>query len=74
MRIYNLIKYHRGGSQICQFQFFENLRFGIVEVSDINPTAAAAPLGGMQDSGPGREGGKEGIREYLENKLGGFSV
>lgn len=67
-----MIKYHRGGSQICQFQFFENLRFGIVDVSDINP--AAAPFGGMQDSGPGREGGKEGIREYLEIKLGGFSV
>ena len=34
----------------------------------------AAPFGGMKQSGLGREGGREGIAEYLETKLGGFSV
>ena len=34
----------------------------------------AAPFGGMKESGLGREGGREGIAEYLETKLGGFSV
>ena len=53
---------------------FEGLRFGIVGINDINPTAAAAPFGGMKESGLGREGGREGIAEYLETKLGGFSV
>jgi len=53
---------------------FEKLRFGIVGINDINPTAAAAPFGGMKESGLGREGGREGISEYLETKLGGFSV
>ena len=53
---------------------FEALRFGIVGINDINPTAAAAPFGGMKESGLGREGGREGIAEYLETKLGGFSV
>jgi len=53
---------------------FERLRFGIVGINDINPTAAAAPFGGMQESGLGREGGREGIAEYLETKLGGFSI
>jgi succinate-semialdehyde dehydrogenase/glutarate-semialdehyde dehydrogenase len=53
---------------------FEKLRFGIVGINDINPTAAAAPFGGMKASGLGREGGREGIAEYLETKLGGFSV
>ena len=53
---------------------FEALRFGIVGINDINPTAAAAPFGGMKESGIGREGGCEGIAEYLETKLGGFSV
>jgi succinate-semialdehyde dehydrogenase / glutarate-semialdehyde dehydrogenase len=53
---------------------FEALRFGIVGVNDINPTAAAAPFGGMKASGLGREGGREGIAEYLETKLGGFSL
>jgi len=53
---------------------FEKLRFGIVGINDINPTAAAAPFGGMKESGLGREGGREGIAEYLETKLGGFSI
>jgi succinate-semialdehyde dehydrogenase/glutarate-semialdehyde dehydrogenase len=48
--------------------------FGIIGINDINPTAAAAPFGGMKESGLGREGGREGIAEYLETKLGGFSV
>ena len=55
-------------------RMFEKLRFGIVGINDINPTAAAAPFGGMKESGLGREGGKEGIGEYLETKLGGFSI
>jgi succinate-semialdehyde dehydrogenase / glutarate-semialdehyde dehydrogenase len=55
-------------------RMFEKLRFGIIGINDINPTAAAAPFGGMKESGLGREGGKEGIGEYLETKLGGFSI
>ncbi len=53
---------------------FEQLRFGIIGINDINPTSAAAPFGGMKESGMGREGAKEGIEEYLETKLGGFSI
>jgi len=52
----------------------EALRFAIVGVNDINPTSAAAPFGGMKESGVGREGGQEGIVEYLETKLIGISV
>jgi succinate-semialdehyde dehydrogenase / glutarate-semialdehyde dehydrogenase len=52
----------------------EALRFAIVGVNDINPTSAAAPFGGMKESGLGREGGQEGITEYLETKLIGLSV
>jgi len=53
---------------------FEGLDFGIIGINDINPTAAAAPFGGIKESGLGREGGAEGIEEYLETKLGGFSL
>lgn len=53
---------------------FEQLRFGIIGINDINPTSATAPFGGMKESGMGREGAKEGIEEYLETKLGGFSI
>jgi len=56
------------------YYYFENLQFGIIGVNDINPTSAAAPFGGIKDSGIGREGGAEGIFEYLETKLGGFSI
>jgi succinate-semialdehyde dehydrogenase/glutarate-semialdehyde dehydrogenase len=56
------------------FKFFEGLHFGIVGINDINPTSAAAPFGGMKESGLGREGAIEGIEEYLETKLGGFSI
>lgn len=53
---------------------FERLNFGIIGINDINPTSAAAPFGGMNESGLGREGAREGIEEYLETKLGGFSI
>ena len=56
------------------FALFEGLHFGIVGINDINPTSAAAPFGGMKESGLGREGAMEGIDEYLETKLGGFSI
>jgi succinate-semialdehyde dehydrogenase/glutarate-semialdehyde dehydrogenase len=55
-------------------KLFEGLKFGIVGINDINPTAASAPFGGMKESGIGREGAFEGIEEYLETKLGGFSI
>ena len=45
-----------------------------VVVNDINPASAAAPFGGRKDSGLGREGSREGISEYLETKVGGFSI
>ena len=53
---------------------FEQLNFGIVGINDINPTSAAAPFGGMKESGLGREGAREGIEEYLETKLAGLSI
>lgn len=53
---------------------FEALNFGIIGINDINPTSAAAPFGGMNESGVGREGAREGLSEYLETKLGGFAI
>ena len=52
----------------------EALRFGIVGINDINPTGAAAPFGGTKESGLGREGGPQGIDEYLDVKLVGLSI
>jgi succinate-semialdehyde dehydrogenase/glutarate-semialdehyde dehydrogenase len=52
----------------------EKLRFGMIGVNDINPTSAAAPFGGVKSSGLGREGGYEGIDEYLDTKLVGIAI
>lgn len=52
----------------------EGLRFGMVGINDINPTSAAAPFGGVKESGLGREGAQEGILEYLDTKLVGISI
>ncbi|MFV0526253.1 MAG: NAD-dependent succinate-semialdehyde dehydrogenase [Acidimicrobiales bacterium] len=53
---------------------FEALRFGIIGINDVNPTSASVPFGGMKDSGLGREGGHEGLDEYLEVKTAGISL
>ncbi|WP_281658663.1 NAD-dependent succinate-semialdehyde dehydrogenase [Halobacillus sp. Cin3] len=46
----------------------EALEYGIVGVNDGSPSAAQAPFGGFKESGLGREGGPQGIEEYLETK------
>ncbi|MCB8961446.1 MAG: NAD-dependent succinate-semialdehyde dehydrogenase [Ardenticatenales bacterium] len=53
---------------------FEALEFGIVGINDINPTSAAVPFGGMKASGLGREGAREGLKEYLETKIAGLVI
>ena len=72
--VYGLAAYVYTKSTSRAMSAFERLKFGIIGINDINPTSAAAPFGGMKDSGMGREGSKEGINEYLETKLGGFSI
>lgn len=71
---YGLASYVYTNDLKTAFKLFEGLDFGIVGINDINPTSAAAPFGGMKESGLGREGAIEGIEEYLETKLGGFSI
>jgi succinate-semialdehyde dehydrogenase/glutarate-semialdehyde dehydrogenase len=71
---YGLAAYVYTQSLSRAMHLFEGLRFGIVGINDINPTSAAAPFGGMKNSGLGREGAREGIEEYLETKLGGFAI
>ncbi len=53
---------------------FEQLNFGMVGINDINPTSAAAPFGGIKESGLGREGARAGLEEYLDTKLAGIAL
>jgi succinate-semialdehyde dehydrogenase/glutarate-semialdehyde dehydrogenase len=46
----------------------EKLEYGIIGINDVFPGTAEAPFGGMKESGLGREGGHEGIQEFIEMK------
>ncbi len=59
------------------FRLAENLEYGIIGANDGMPSTAQAPFGGMKESGVGREGGHQGIEEYLDTKyvsLGGIAA
>ena len=46
----------------------EGVQSGMVGVNRGVISDAAAPFGGIKESGFGREGGSEGIEEYLDTK------
>ncbi len=55
----------------------EKLDYGIIGANAGIISAANAPFGGMKESGYGREGGSQGIDEYLEVKyvlVGGVGI
>jgi succinate-semialdehyde dehydrogenase/glutarate-semialdehyde dehydrogenase len=52
----------------------EALEFGMVGINTGIVSNPAAPFGGVKHSGFGREGGFEGIEEYLETKYVGSAV
>jgi succinate-semialdehyde dehydrogenase/glutarate-semialdehyde dehydrogenase len=50
------------------FRVMEGLEYGMVGLNQGMVSNPAAPFGGVKHSGFGREGGHEGIEEYLETK------
>ena len=48
------------------FRYAEHLDSGIVGINDALPTVAFTPMGGTKQSGLGREGGTDGLREFQE--------
>ena len=52
----------------------EALEYGMVGLNQGMVSNPAAPFGGIKQSGFGREGGKEGIQEYLETKYVAMNV
>lgn len=58
------------------FRVAEDLEFGMVGLNTGSISMTVAPFGGVKQSGLGREGGREGIEEYLETKafhIGGLN-
>ena len=56
------------------FRVCEGIETGMVGLNQGVVSNAAAPFGGVKQSGFGREGGFEGIDEYLETKYVAFGV
>ena len=52
----------------------ERLDTGMVGLNQGIVSNPAAPFGGVKQSGYGREGGREGIAEYLETKYVALAV
>jgi len=50
------------------FRVSEALEYGLVGVNEGIITTVEAPFGGFKESGLGREGGHQGIEDYLETK------
>ena len=53
---------------------YEGLQTGMVGINQGIVSNPAAPFGGVKASGFGREGGTEGIEEYLETKYVGLAL
>jgi succinate-semialdehyde dehydrogenase/glutarate-semialdehyde dehydrogenase len=65
---YGLVAYLYTASLERALRMSEGLEYGMVGVNTGMVSNPAAPFGGIKRSGIGREGGREGIHEYLEAK------
>jgi succinate-semialdehyde dehydrogenase / glutarate-semialdehyde dehydrogenase len=66
--VYGLAAYFYTRDYARLLRVSEALEYGIVGANDAMPSYAKAPFGGVKESGFGREGGPQGIDEYLDVK------
>jgi succinate-semialdehyde dehydrogenase/glutarate-semialdehyde dehydrogenase len=71
---YGLVAYVYTRDLQRAFRVCEGLETGMVGLNQGVVSNAAAPFGGVKQSGFGREGGFEGISEYLETKYVAMSL
>lgn len=71
---YGLIGYVFTKDNARVLRVAEALEFGMIGVNTGIVSNPAAPFGGVKQSGFGREGGAEGIEEYLEVKYVGIAL
>ncbi len=65
---YGLASYVATRDIAAAIKLAEGLECGNVSIGDFSHATVQAPFGGWKESGIGREGGTEGIHEYLESK------
>jgi succinate-semialdehyde dehydrogenase/glutarate-semialdehyde dehydrogenase len=71
---YGLVAYLYTRDLARAFRVAEGIETGMVGLNQGIVSNAAAPFGGIKESGFGREGGFEGIGEYLETKYVALSL
>jgi succinate-semialdehyde dehydrogenase/glutarate-semialdehyde dehydrogenase len=71
---YGLVAYVYTRDLARAFKVCEGIETGMVGLNQGVVSNAAAPFGGVKQSGFGREGGFEGISEYLETKYVAMSL
>jgi succinate-semialdehyde dehydrogenase/glutarate-semialdehyde dehydrogenase len=71
---YGLVAYVYARDVSRALRVCENLETGMVGLNQGIVSNPAAPFGGVKASGFGREGGAEGIEEYLETKYVGIAL
>jgi succinate-semialdehyde dehydrogenase/glutarate-semialdehyde dehydrogenase len=71
---YGLVAYIYTANFKRAVRVMEKLEYGMVGVNQGLVSNPAAPFGGVKHSGFGREGGYEGIDEYLETKYCALKV
>jgi len=74
---FGLAAYFYTGDLGRAFRVMEGLKYGMVGVNEGLITTPEAPFGGVKESGLGKEGGHQGIEDYLDTKyvcLGGLGL
>ncbi|MBX3582586.1 MAG: NAD-dependent succinate-semialdehyde dehydrogenase [Rhizobiaceae bacterium] len=74
---FGLAAYAYTGDLGRAFRVMEGLKYGMVGLNEGLITTVEAPFGGVKESGLGREGGHQGIDDYLDTKyvcLGGLGL
>src|SRR4051812_35902515 len=71
---YGLVAYVYTNDLKRAFRVIEGLQTGMVGLNQGMVSNASAPFGGVKHSGVGREGGAEGVEEYLETKYVAMNV
>lgn len=66
---YGLASYFYTNDLSRMYRVSEKLEYGMVGINDSAPFSVQAPFGGVKESGLGREGGSEGIEDYLTTKM-----
>ncbi len=59
------------------FRVMQDLKYGLIGVNEGIITTVEAPFGGLKESGIGKEGGHQGIEDYLDTKyvcIGGLGM